>query len=310
MRLLVTGMGGFLGYALGGALGGAANGGSETMFEVTAACHERRPVNFKGRRVQVDLARQDALQGLLKAVQPEAVIHMAAVSQPNLCERDAQGTAAVNVKATATIARWCARHHRPLVFTSSDLVFDGTAAPYTEADAPRPLSAYARQKVAAEAAILAGCPQAVICRMPLMFGYGGPEGRGFAHTMVTAIAQGQPVRLFTDEFRAPLSTTCAAKALLAALDWRGGIYHLGGPERVSRYELGRRIAARLGLGEAHLLPLTQDALPMAAPRPADVSLDNRKALAAGFAPAGLDEAIDRMLTAFGLGKGRAYGVRA
>lgn len=305
MRLLVTGMGGFLGYALAGALSSPRTTRGETIFEVTAACHERRPMNFNGRRVQVNLAHQGAVQGLLEAVQPEAVVHMAAISQPNLCERDAPGTAAVNVQATADIARWCARNRLPLVFTSSDLVFDGTAPPYTEADAPRPLSAYAHQKVAAEAAIVTPYPKAVICRMPLMFGYGGPDGQGFAHAMVTAIAHGQPVRLFTDEFRTPLSTACAAKALLAALDWPGGIYHLGGAERVSRFELGRRIAAHLGVGETHLLPLTQDALPMDAPRPADVSLDNRKALAAGFAPAGLDDAIGSMLTAFGLKKGSA-----
>jgi dTDP-4-dehydrorhamnose reductase len=63
--------------------------------------------------------------------------------------------------------------------------------------------------------------------------------------------------------------------------------------------LGRRIACRLGVGEAHLQPLTQADLPMAALRPADVSLDNRRAKALGFAPIELDRAIERMLGAFG-----------
>lgn len=292
--MLVTGLSGFLGYALGKIL--------PDTYEVVATFHEKRPEAFGGNLVRVDLADPEAVAGALSLANPQAVIHMAAISQPNICETDLKRTAAVNVAATATIARWCARHHRSLVFTSTDLVFDGTAAPYGETDAPNPLNAYARQKVSAEGAILAQHPRAVICRMPLMFGYGGPHGKGFTQDMVNTIALRRPVRLFTDEFRTPLSTACAATALLKALDWPGGIYHLGGPERVSRFELGRRIAANLGVGTTHLQPLTQDALPMVAPRPADVSLDNRKARAVGFAPAGLDEAIGRMLMAYGLKK--------
>jgi dTDP-4-dehydrorhamnose reductase len=297
MRLLVTGMSGFLGHALQCQLERA---GQRSVADVTAAWHERRPSAFHGRLVRVDLADKRALSDALTLLPPQAVIHMAAISQPNLCETDGGRAAAINVDATAAIARWCARHRQPLVFTSSDLVFDGTRPPYRETDPPSPLNAYAGQKVAAEAAILSRHPKAVICRMPLMFGYGGAESRSFAHEMVLAIASQKPIRLFTDEYRTPVSTTCAAKGLLAALHWPGGIYHLGGPERISRFEFGRRIAERLKLGEAHLQPLSQAELPMAARRPADVSLDSRKALGMGFAPDGVDAAIDKMLLAYGL----------
>jgi dTDP-4-dehydrorhamnose reductase len=267
---------------------------------VTAIWHERRPSDFHGRLVRVDLADGQALLDTLTLVRPQAVIHMAAISQPNLCERDGGGTAAINVDATATIARWCAHYQCPLVFTSTDLVFDGTRPPYKETDPPRPLNAYARQKVAAEAALRKHHPGAVICRLPLMFGFGGAAAQGFAHEMVIAIATRKPIQLFTDEYRTPVSTACAAKALLTTLKWPGGIYHLGGPERISRFDFGRRIAARLNLGEDHLQPLVQAQLPMAARRPADVSLDSRKARSLGFRPESLDGAIDRMLNAYGL----------
>lgn len=294
-RLLVTGMSGFLGYALGRIAPGTGLG-----FVLTATCYRRRPEGFRGDLVPVDLADRSALEKVLVAVRPQAVIHLAAISQPNRCESDGAGTAAVNVAAGATLARWCARHQARLVFTSSDLVFDGSRPPYGEDAVPTPLNAYARQKVGAERAIGELHPRAVICRMPLLFGYGGPGAQGFAQEMVTAIARGTPLNLFTDEFRTPLWTTCAARALLAALDWPGGIYHLGGPERISRHAFGQRIAAQLGVGEAHLQPLTQGALPMAAERPADVSLTNRKARALGFAPLALDDAIEGMLSDFGL----------
>jgi dTDP-4-dehydrorhamnose reductase len=297
MRLLVTGMSGFLGFAMQNQLERADE---LAALEVTAIWHERRPSGFHGRLVRVDLADGQALVDALNRVRPEAVIHMAAISQPNRCEKDGGRTAAVNVDAAAVIARWCARYQCPLVFTSTDLVFDGSRPPYLETDSPSPLNAYARQKVAAEAVIQKHHGGAVICRMPLMFGYGGPAAQGFAHDMVMAIASQKPIQLFTDEFRTPVSTVCAAKALQAALRWPSGIYHLGGLERISRFAFGQRIAAHLALGEAHLLPLSQAELPMAAQRPADVSLDSRKARSLGFAPAHLDAAIGRMLVAYGL----------
>jgi dTDP-4-dehydrorhamnose reductase len=297
MKLLVTGMSGFLGYALRCLIEGTAQ---HKDIEAIALWHYRRPAGYQGRLVQADLSDGQALRDTLNLMQPEAVIHLAAVSQPNRCETDGVRTAAVNVQATATIARWCARKRCPLVFTSSDLVFNGKRPPYKETDRLGPLNAYARQKVAAEAAIQKHHPAAVICRLPLMFGYGGPAARGFAHDMVMAIAARKPIRLFTDEYRTPVSTGCAAKGLLAALHWPGGVYHLGGPERISRFDLGRRIAAHLNLGETHIQPLSQAELPMAARRPADVSLDSRKALFLGFAPQRVDAAIGRMLAAYGL----------
>jgi dTDP-4-dehydrorhamnose reductase len=299
MRLLVTGMSGFLGYALARRLRRLPEGAAGKGYEVTATQHEQVLAGIRGTQVSLDLADQFALRQILKEIRPQAVIHMAAISQPNLCESAAERTVAVNVEATATIAHWCASHHCPLVFTSTDLVFDGTRPPYGEEAPTNPQNAYGRQKVAAETALLERYPQAVVCRMPLMFGYGGCLGKSFSHTMVTAIAQGESIRLFTDEFRTPLSTHCAAKVLLAALDWPGGIYHLGGAERISRFGLGQRIARHLGVGEAHLQPLIQAELPMSAPRPADVSLANRQARGLGFLPEGLDRAIERMLAAFG-----------
>jgi dTDP-4-dehydrorhamnose reductase len=304
MRLLVTGMSGFLGYALGRRLHRLTEGAAGKAFEVTATRHEQVLAGFGGTQVSLDLADQFALRQILEEIRPQAVIHMAAISQPNLCETAAERTMAVNVDATATIAHWCANHGCPLVFTSTDLVFDGARPPYEEESPTNPLNAYGRQKVAAETALLERHPHAVVCRLPLIFGYGGPLGRSFGHTMVTAIAQGEPIRLFTDEFRTPLSTHCAAKALLAALDWPGGIYHLGGAERISRFGLGRRIARTLGVGEAHLQPLTQAELPMSAPRPADVSLRNRRARGLGFSPEGLDRAIERLLATFGIRRGK------
>jgi dTDP-4-dehydrorhamnose reductase len=99
--------------------------------------------------------------------------------------------------------------------------------------------------------------------------------------------------LFTDQFRTPIDAASVADALLRLVERPlAGRFHLGGPERLSRHELGLRIARVLGLDAGGIEATTQAALPLGAPRPADASLDSRRARAElGWAPRALDDAI-------------------
>jgi dTDP-4-dehydrorhamnose reductase len=108
-----------------------------------------------------------------------------------------------------------------------------------------------------------------------------------------ALRRGDRVRLFTDQFRTPVDAEAVAGALGALLRGAGsGRYHLGGPERVSRHELGWRVAALLGLSAEAIEPVTQQSFFPGAVRPADVSLDSTRARRElGFEPRGLDAMI-------------------
>jgi dTDP-4-dehydrorhamnose reductase len=108
-----------------------------------------------------------------------------------------------------------------------------------------------------------------------------------------ALRAGSGVRLFTDQYRTPVDATSVAGALLALLRVGGeGRYHLGGPERVSRHELGLRVADNLGLSAAGIEAVSQAEVSIGAARPADVSLDSSRARRElGFAPRALEEAI-------------------
>jgi dTDP-4-dehydrorhamnose reductase len=183
------------------------------------------------------------------------------------------------------------------LFTSSDLVFDGRHAPYSEEDFPNPINRYGEQKTLAEEKMRTIYPQTIICRLPLMFGEDRPPARSFLQPMLKAAKTGQDLPLFIDEFRTPVSGKVAALGLFLALRQAGGIFHLGGRERISRYEFGLLLIESLGGSHANLIPCLQKNLTMAAPRPADVSLNSEKAFSLGYAPPRLKEALREIVCA-------------
>jgi dTDP-4-dehydrorhamnose reductase len=240
----------------------------------------------------VNLTDYQELKRLFEEIKPDAVIHAAAASQPNFCQTYPEMSQEINVTVSANIAGLCADGEIPCVFTSTDLVFNGLNPPYQEPDPVCPVSIYGLQKVMAENAMLSRYPQTAICRMPLMFGDGGPIAQSFIQPMLAKLQAGEELSLFMDEFRTPVSGKTAAEGLLLAVEnhWQG-VIHLGGRERISRYDFFRLLVELWGLKSAKLKPCLQKDVQMPAPRPPDVSLDSSKAFGLGYNPPLLREAI-------------------
>jgi dTDP-4-dehydrorhamnose reductase len=283
-KLLITGASGFLGWNI------CRIAESDwTIFGTTFSHSLNIP---RVTLMRVDLTRFRDLKGLFREVTPNAVIHTAAMADPNLCQQHRSASHKINTQVPINIAGLCSDLGIPCLFTSSDLVFDGQNPPYSEEDGPSPISFYGEQKALAEVGMKDQYPLTVICRMPLMFGNPGPVAQSFIQPMLRAIQSGERVRLFVDEFRTPVSGGDAAKGLLMALDRLPGMIHLGGPERISRYEFGRRLSDTFGLPDARLDPCRQKDVKMPAPRPPDVSLDSSKAAALGFKPSPLKKEME------------------
>ncbi|NLI76160.1 MAG: NAD(P)-dependent oxidoreductase [Candidatus Riflebacteria bacterium] len=245
----------------------------------------------------LDLAEAGRLEQAFRAAPPGGVIHLAAAADPNWCQEHPEEARRLNVDVPRRLADLCREAGSRLVFVSTDLVFDGHAAPYGETAVPRPPSQYAAMKLEAERAVAAVLGErATICRLPLMYGDPSPSGRDPQGMVWAALAGGPPARLFIDEFRTPISTVAAAEGLTLALGLARPVplLHLGGPERLSRYELATRLAAWLGRPTDRLVPVRQTEVPMAAPRPPDVSLDSRLAGSLGFRPRPLEAEWERL----------------
>ncbi|MGB3136834.1 MAG: NAD(P)-dependent oxidoreductase [Nodosilinea sp.] len=290
-RLLVTGASGFLGWHLCQA--------AQPTWQVEGIYH-RHPPPLPGVALHaVDLTNLNTLMPWLKALNPDAVIHTAALSQPNRCEQAPDLSYALNVDVTRALARFCSRSDAecgtsrpiPFAFTSTDQVFDGQAGPYSETSVPSPINVYGRHKVEAEALIRALHPAAVICRLPLLYGPPGPTAGCFLQGFVRTLRAGQPLCLFTDEIRTPAYVEDVAAGLLLALKKATGLLHLGGPDRLSRYDFGLCMAVVFGLDKTLILPSKQADVAMPAARPADVSSNSQRAFALGYRPRGVLEGL-------------------
>ena len=283
-RLLVTGASGFLGWNLCQE--------ASARWEVYGT-YFNHAVNISGVNLfKVDLREYEQIKTLFAQLKPDAVIHTAAASKPNYCQQNPQESYAINVTASVNIAKLCAEYQIPCAFTSTDLVFDGKNSFYKESDRVCPICTYGEQKVAAEQEMLSVYPTTVVCRMPLMFGLSSPVANSFIQGFINSLNTGQELNLFVDEFRTPASATTAAQGLLLAIEKQvQGILHLGGKERISRYEFGLLLAEVLQLPKSLIRPGKQADINMIAPRSPDVSLDSSKAFSLGYNPLPLREEL-------------------
>lgn len=282
-KLLVTGASGFLGWNICQ----AAKREWKIFGTIFTQQCEIADVNI----LKIDLTDFRELKKLFQSINPDAVIHTAAQSDPNICQKNRTGSQKINVESSINIVGLCADYSIPCVFTSTDLVYNGLNAPYSEEDSVSPVSVYGEQKVLAERGMYERYPKVTICRMPLMFGTAETGATNFIQTMLKAEKEGRELRLFVDEFRTPIGPQNAVQGLFLALEKVTGILHLGGNERISRYDFGKLLAENLGFNKIKLQPCKQKDMVMSAPRPPDVSLDSTKAMALGYKPLSLEEEI-------------------
>ncbi|MGB3511809.1 MAG: NAD(P)-dependent oxidoreductase [Microcoleaceae cyanobacterium] len=285
-KLLITGASGFLGWNI------CQIAKQEWQIHSTYFAH---PIEIPGvYSLKVNLRNFQEIKSLFEDIKPEAVIHTAAISSPNFCQTHPTESYQINVAASNYIAQLCADYQIPCTFTSTDLVFNGLNPPYQESDLVSPVSIYGEQKVLAEQSMLARYPKTAICRMPLMFGLASPTSNSFIQGLIQTLREGKELSLFTDEIRTPVSANTAAKGLLLALEKVEGYLHLGGKQRISRYEFACLMAEVLQLPQDKLKPCLQKDVKMSAPRPADVSFDSSLAFGLGYKPLSLREELEML----------------
>lgn len=285
MRVLATGAGGLLGGRLAARL-------HERGFDVLALYRHAAPPPGP-RALALDLVDGDALERLLDSERPEAVLHAAVLGRAELCQERPAEAQATNVALPERLARACTERGIRLVALSTDLVFAGDRAPYREDEAPRPLSVYGRTKHEGEQAVLGACPAAAVGRVALVLGRGHGARGSASESVAWTVRAGRPARLFTDEHRTPIDPESVADAAQRLLTGTArGLFHLGGPERLSRHELGLRTARALGLPETAIVAARQSDHAGPDPRPADVSLDSGRARRElGWEPRSVDAAL-------------------
>lgn len=253
MRVLIVGGSGFLGTEL---VRRATAAGRKT-----AATYHSRPGSSPGASWhQVDLRVPRQIDEVLASVAPDVVINATS----------GQSDWAVTADGSIHLAMAVTRRDCRLVHVSSDAVFSGSRIHYDERCLPDPVTPYGAAKAAAESAVRLLAPTAAVARTSLIIGGGGSAHERMVHDLAKGT---HDAVLFTDTVRCPVHVEDLARALLelAASD-RPGVFHLAGPDALSRHELGVLIARRDGLDPTHL-PAGRRA-DSRIPGPLDVRLDS------------------------------------
>ncbi|MCA9256778.1 MAG: SDR family oxidoreductase [Phycisphaerales bacterium] len=277
---LITGAGGQLGSVL---LRLLAKRGAAAVGAVSE--HGPRPET--GEVISIDLTKQSKLVELVRRLRPQFILHTAAVTNVNDAFRDPDHARLVNFEVTERIKALAEEIGARLVFTSTDLVFNGIEAPYCESDTTAPTSIYGATKVEAELALI-DSKDTVILRLPLMYGVPAVDRPTTFMRQVRAILDRRELTLFGDEIRTPIWLEDAARACVdIAQSEFSGVLHAGGPERLSRLRMGELTASAMGINDARLRAISQCEIQAPEPRPVDVSLDSSQFESLMRRPAGI-----------------------
>lgn len=239
MKVALFGSSGLLGSAVKEALG--RRGHQCMTFSFRASCEEE---------ITFCLKSHDQVIRELFDAWPDAVVNCAAISSPVSVKQNPDYAFSINVDRAVNLAEVTSHLGARFLHVSTDMVFDGSSAPYRSTDLPNPLNEYGRQKLESEKRVLRVTEEnLVVLRITLLNG-NSPSGRRSQHEKILRdLSQNKTVVLYGDEIRQPCSSDNVASAIVELLERPNlnGLFHWAGKEEISRYELGLRILDRFGL---------------------------------------------------------------
>ncbi|MGE5431096.1 MAG: SDR family oxidoreductase [Syntrophomonadaceae bacterium] len=257
LKVLITGGSGLLGQYLNKEL--------SRNFEILTLYNENRGNCGEFNSARVDILDTKCLKEVFQAFHPGVVVHTAAVSNSEKAAKMPDGkVAAVNVGAAKNIAALCEKFNSKMIFTSTDLVYDGSLGMMLKEDAAlKPASLYAETKLLGEEAVKAETGNYIILRTSLLYGLGLYHSRCHFHGMYESLKERRAVKLFYDQFRTPLSLSDAAEIIgsLCQKDISGEVINFGGKERVSRYGLGSILCEISGFDRSLLKAVSMNETP-------------------------------------------------
>ncbi len=233
---------------------------------------------------QLDIQDEAAVGRLLDAVVPSLVALPAANPYVDQCELEPAATRSVNVTGTLGVARLCAAAGIPLIFFSSDYVFDGTKEIWTQQDKVCPLNEYGRQKAEAEAGVLGASASNLVIRTAGAFGWQW-EPKNFVLQVLSRLKAGGRIKVSNDVHYNPTFVENLAEVVVAlAAAGAGGLFHVVGADTFRRDEFARLAAGAFGLDPAGVLGVSSDEFQAPAKRPRKSVLSTAKVRAAVKTP--------------------------
>lgn len=227
---------------------------------------------------KLDIRTADRVQELIATIKPDIVYLPAAQSNVEYCEVSGDDAARTNIIGTRHVVQAANDVGATVVFISSDYVFDGKAGPYREGDAAHPINVYGWQKLAGEHYVALHAHDHLIVRTTVVYGW-ERQGKNFICHLLRRLRSGSMIHVPTDQIGSPTYAPNLADAVAElAITGKQGVYHVAGPERVSRYEFACEAARAFGLPETLIWPALTVNTRQRAMRPLEAGLVVDKAV--------------------------------
>ena len=262
MKILVTGVKGQLGY------------------DVVKALESRgyQPVGVD--REEMDLMNNNMIQNFIMNLKPEAIIHCAAYTAVDQAEEEVEICYQINAEAVKVIAECAKTLDIPMIYISTDYVFDGTkASEYVETDIPNPINVYGASKLKGEQYVQQLLEKFYIVRISWVFGI---NGNNFIKTMQRLGNEQDQLNIIHDQVGSPTYTAHLAPLLVDMIETdQYGIYHATNEGYCSWYEFAAEIFKQSQL-DVTLHPITTDQYKTKAKRPLNSKMSKQKLSDYGF----------------------------
>lgn len=273
--MLVVGAAGLLGQYL-------MSSGREAGLQMSGTYNETVPQDTRN-LIHMDMTDRGSVVQGLRATAPDAVVISAAMTNVDQCEREPSKAYAVNMEGTFNVAAECQAAGVRMIYISTDYVFNGLKkGRYHEHEAPDPSSVYARSKLEGERVTLDANPENLICRVSVVYGWNRLGSKGnFVTWIISSIREGKPIRLYHDQFVSPTYAPAAARDIIELAGKNAvGVYHTSGPDCLSRYDIGLKVAEAFDLDQGLIFPVSTAEMPLLAVRPprSCLSVDKAEAL--------------------------------
>jgi len=268
MKLLLTGVSGLLGI----------NFAQEMMDEHEIIGVDRgKLVNAPFQIIRHDLLEKDVVESILDDARPDWVVNCAALADLDICENDPELAKQLNTDLPRRFARACKMRSIPFVHISTDAVFDGEKNGfYSEEDPPSPVGVYAKTKFDGEWAVLTENPKAIVARVNF-YGWSLNGRRSLAEFFYNNLTNNKSMSGFTDVLFCPMLVNDTARILVKMLKRElKGLYHLVGPQAMSKYQFGVEIARCFHMRESDITPKSVSFSGLIAKRSNNLWLSTRK----------------------------------
>jgi dTDP-4-dehydrorhamnose reductase len=254
LKILITGAGGMLGRELVKIL--------SERHQVIGLSH-----------AELDILDVEGTKRTICKIKPELVIHAAAYTDVDGCEKNPDKAYSVNTIGTQNVALACQKAEAILLYTSTDFVFNGTKGkPYLEWDRPEPINVYGKSKYAGERVVAHLLNQYYIVRTAWLY---GEHGRNFPATILAKAKERKNLEVVSDQVGSPTFTYDVVKGIEELIETGSfGIYHMVNTGECSWYEFARKILDLAGYQNWEVKPITSEQLGRPAKRPSYSVLRN------------------------------------